>query len=152
MLILDPLKAIEKARSYCAFQERCHSELKEKLYSWGLHKKDVEEIMSKMVTEGFLNEERFAIAYAGGKFRIKHWGKEKIRQSLKLKKVSDYCIKRGLDEIDKRDYRKVATDLINKKNKELKEPEGWKKNYKIAQYLLSRGFENDLVWELLGQE
>ncbi|MEI6815950.1 MAG: regulatory protein RecX [Bacteroidota bacterium] len=152
MTILDPLKAIEKARSYCAFQERCHSELKEKLYGWGLHKKDVEEIMSQLVTEGFLNEERFAIAYAGGKFRIKHWGKEKIRQSLKLKKVSDYCIKRGLDEIDKRDYRKVATELINKKSKELKEPEGWKKNYKIAQYLISRGFENDLVWELLGQD
>lgn len=145
----DINKALEKARSYCKYQERCHSEVKDKLYEWGLYKKDVEQIIAQLITENFINEERFAIMYAGGKFRIKKWGKEKIKQSLKFKKVSDYCINKALKEIDSKDYRKAIADIINKKKKEIKEPDGWKKKYKIGQYLYSRGFERDLVSEML---
>jgi regulatory protein len=146
---IDIKKALEKARSYCKYQERCHSEVKDKLYEWGLYKKDVEQIIAQLITENFLNEERFAIIYAGGKFRIKKWGKEKIKQALKFKKVSDYSINKALKEIDGKDYRKAITEIINKKKKEIKETDGWKKKYKISQYLYSRGFERELVSDLL---
>ena len=150
--ITDPNKALEKARSYCQYQEQNHQEVKEKLYGWGLHKKDVEEIMAALVTEGFLNEERFAATYAGGKFRIKKWGKQKIKLALKQKKVSDYSINKALKEIDDHDYRKTLRAIITKKQKEIKEPVAMKKKYKIAQYLLSRGYEKEMIWEALGEE
>ena len=145
----DINKALAKARSFCKYQERCHSEVRNKLYEWGLYKRDVEQIIAQLISENFINEERFAIIYAGGKFRIKKWGKEKIKQALKVKKVSDYCINKALKEIDGKDYRQAITDIINKKKKELKEPDGWKKRYKIGQYLYSRGFEKELVSEIL---
>jgi|ERR1035441_7812474 regulatory protein len=151
-VVITPEKALESARSYCAFQERCHSELKDKLYSWNLHKKDVEEIIAKMITEGFLNEERFAIAFAGGKFRIKKWGKEKIRQALKTKYVSDYSINKALGLLDEKDIKKTIKEIIARKSTQIKEPVAWKKKYKIAQYLLSRGFDKDMIWEILGDE
>src|SRR6201996_8784258 len=89
-------QALQKARHYCGYQERCHSEVKEKLYSFGLHKKEVEEALSTLIEENYLNEERFAIQYAGGHFRLKQWGKVKIRYELKQRQVSDYCIKKAL--------------------------------------------------------
>ena len=90
-----PEQAIPKIKQYCAYQERCHAEVKDKLYSFGLHRKDVDEIIVLLIGENYLNEERFAIHYAGGKFRINHWGKNKIKQALKQKRVSDYCIKKA---------------------------------------------------------
>ncbi len=150
--IITPLKALEKARAYCAFQERCHSEMKTKLYSWKLHKKEVEEIIAQLITEGFLNEERFAIAFAGGKFRIKKWGKEKIRQALKAKSVSDYSINKALSLIEQKDIKKTIQDIIAKKAPTIKESNPLKKRYKIAQYLMSRGFDKDLVWDIMGEE
>src|SRR5487761_1922976 len=101
---LTPMQAATRIRHYCAYQERCHAEVKDKLYSFGLHKNEVEPILSELVSENFLNEERFAIQYAGGKFRIKHWGKIKIKQGLQQKQVSAYCIKKALKEIDEDDY------------------------------------------------
>src|ERR1700688_1600996 len=89
-------QALQKARHYCAYQERCHSEVKEKLYSFGLGKKDVEESLSQLIEENYLNEERYAIQYAGGRFRLKHWGRVKIRYELRQKLVSEYCIGRAL--------------------------------------------------------
>jgi regulatory protein len=151
-VVITPDKALQSARSYCAFQERCHSEMKDKLYSWNLHKKDVDEIIAQLISEGFLNEERFAIAYAGGKFRIKKWGKEKIRQALKSKFVSDYSINKALNLLEEKDVKETIKEIIAKKSPKIKEPDGWKKKHKIAQYLLSRGFEKDMIWGILGEE
>ena len=148
---VDINKTLAKARSYCKYQERCHSEVMNKLYEWGLYKKDVDQIMAQLVTENFINEERFAIIYAGGKFRIKKWGKEKIKQALKHKQVSDYCINKALKEIGGKDYRKAILEIINKKKMEIKEPVAWKKKYKIGQYLYSRGFEREMVSEMLDE-
>src|ERR1700709_658618 len=86
-------QALQKARHYCGYQERCHSEVKEKLYSLGLHKQQVEECLSQLIEENYLNEERFAQQFAGGKFRMKQWGRVKIKYELKQKQVSEYCIK-----------------------------------------------------------
>jgi len=93
-------QAYQKLRHYCAYQDRCHSEVKTKAYSLGMRKADTEELTSRLIEEGCLNEERFAKAFAGGKFRVKQWGKIKIKAELKQKQVSDYCISAALAEID----------------------------------------------------
>nr|MDQ6905158.1 RecX family transcriptional regulator [Bacteroidota bacterium] len=115
-----PEQSIPKIKQYCAYQERCHAEVKDKLYSFGLHRKDVDEIIAGLIGENYLNEERFAIQYAGGKFRIKHWGKNKIKQALKLKQVSEYCIKKALKEIDYSDYLKTFEKLVEQKMQTLR--------------------------------
>jgi regulatory protein len=141
-----PDQAVPKIKQYCAYQERCHSEVRDKLYSFGLNKVEVEEIISILITENYLNEERFAIHYAGGKFRMKQWGKIKIKQSLKFKQVSDYCIKKALKEIDLREYEKTFQKLAEQKLKTLKSEKNiFIKKRKLQDFLLQRGFENDLV-------
>lgn len=138
-----------KARKYCSYQERSQQEVRDKLYEWGLHKKEVEETIAQLVTENFLNEERFAVAYAGGKFRIKHWGKIKIKLALQQKKVSPYCINKALKEISDLEYEKTLNKVISDYSKKVSEKNPLKKNYKIAQYIMSRGFEPELVWDVL---
>lgn len=139
--------ALEKGKVYCAYQERSQQEVRDKLYDLGLHKKEVEEGIAILISEGFINEERFAIAFAGGKFRIKQWGRIKIKLALKSKNISDYCILKALSLIDDTDYISVLEKLIQKKQKEVKEKSILKKRYIIARYVLSRGFESDLVWD-----
>src|SRR6187549_1978004 len=97
--LITPEKALQKAENYCAYQERSQQEVRDKIYSWGLHRNDVENIISKLITDGFLKEERFAQAYARGKFRIKKWGRNKIREALRGKKVPDSLINKSLKEI-----------------------------------------------------
>jgi regulatory protein len=107
---------------------------------------DAENIISKLIEEGYLNEERFAIHFAGGRFRIKQWGKVKIKYELKQKKVSDYCIKKALSSIDADDYEKLLQKLAGQKLKTLKgEKNIFIKKRKLQDFLLQRGFENDLV-------
>ena len=113
-------EALQKAKQYCAYQERCHSEVKEKLYSFGLHKKEVDELLSNLIGENYLNEERFAIQFAGGKFRIKQWGRVKIKYALKQKQVSEYCIKKALASIPENDYRKALRKVFEQKLQALK--------------------------------
>src|SRR5450432_470130 len=102
-------QALQKARHFCAYQERCHNEVKEKLYSFGLWKKDVEETISLLIGDDYLNEERFAIQFAGGRFRMKQWGRVKIRYELKQRQLSEYCIKKALAAIDEEDYHKTLS-------------------------------------------
>jgi len=138
-------QALPKLKQYCAYQERCHAEVKEKLYSYGLYKVDVETTISQLIEENYLNEERFAIQYAGGKFRIKHWGRRKIEFALKEKQVSSYCIKRAMKEIDATDYEKVLLQLVVKKWTLLKAEQHINREAKTRAYLLQKGFENDLI-------
>ena len=145
------IKIINKARKYCVYQERSQQELRDKLYEWGLHKRDVELLIAQMIEEGFMNEERFAIAYAGGKFRIKNWGRIKIKIALKQKKVSDYCIRKALNQIDEGDYNKMLQKIIAEYSKKEKEKNPIKKNYKVAQNAIRKGFEPEMVWEKLNQ-
>ena len=141
-----PEQAIPKIKQYCAYQERCHAEVKDKLYSYGLHRKEVDEIIVQLIGENYLNEERFAIQYAGGKFRIKYWGKNKIKQALKQKKVSDYCIKKALKVIDDADYRKTFEKLAEQKLATLKSEKNiFIKKKKLQDFLLMKGYESELV-------
>jgi regulatory protein len=139
-------KALERARSYCRYQQRSHSEVKEKLYSFSLRKKDVEELMAQLIEEKYLNEEDFAIAFARGKFRMKQWGKVKIKYELKLKKVSEYCINKALKEIDQEDYQQTLQKLAAKKLQTLKSEKNiFIKKRKLQDYLMQKGFENELI-------
>ena len=149
--MIDP-KILNKARKYCAYQERSQQELRDKLYSLGLHKREVEQAIAQLVEEGFMNEERFAIAFAGGKFRIKNWGRIKIKLALKRKKVSDYCIRKALSEIDESDYRKTLEKIISSYAKKVAEKNPLKKNYKIAQHAIGKGYEPEMVWDLLREK
>lgn len=144
-----PQQALKKAESYCAYQERAQQEVRDKLYEWGLKQTDVEETIAKLISSNFINEERFAKAYAGGKFRIKKWGKVKIRIELKKKNISEYCIKKGMAEIEFRDYTKTLKSILEKKSKEIPNRKSLIKNYKLAQYAISRGYESDLVWDII---
>jgi regulatory protein len=141
--------AWQKICKWCAYQERSQQDVRDKLYDFGLHRKEVEEMISRLITENFLNEERFAIAFAGGKFRQLGWGKTKIKLALKQKKVSEYCIRKALSSIDDMAYFKSLRQLIQKRGKLEKEKNPLRKNYKLAQYAISRGFEPDLVWDAL---
>jgi regulatory protein len=112
---LSPEQALQKARHYCGYQERCHSEVQEKLYSFGLRKPQVEAALATLIEENYLNEERFAIQYAGGHFRLKQWGRVLIRYQLRQKRVSDYCIKKALAAIDEEEYERTLERLAEQK-------------------------------------
>ena len=148
---LSKEQALPKIKQYCTYQERCHAEVKEKLYAFGLYKKDVEQLMSQLIEENYLNEERFAIQYAGGKFRMNQWGRIKIKYALKQKQVSDYCIKKALKEINESDYKKTLQKLAEQKLKTLKgEKNIFIKKRKLQDYLLQKGYESELVRSVVG--
>ncbi len=138
-------QALQKLKHYCAYQERCHAEVKEKLYNLGVWKKEHDEIIATLIEENYLNEERFAIAYAGGRFRIKQWGRVKIKYELKQKQVSEYCIKKALKQIEEEDYLKTVQKLANQKYASLKSEQHLIRKKKTMDYLLAKGFEMDLV-------
>lgn len=146
---IDPVQALSKAEQFCAYQERSHKEVRTKLYSYGLYKKDVEDILTQLITSGFLNEERFAKAFAGGKFRMKKWGRNKIENELNHRDISKRCIQIGLKEIDESDYRKALLDLIKKKNKTITENNPFKRRNKLAVFVIGKGYEPELVWNYL---
>lgn len=144
---LTPNEALPKIQKYCAYQERHHQEVRDKLYSYGLHQNEVEALISELITSGFLNEERFAKAFAGGKFRVKHWGRNKIVNELKFKGISKRCIQTGLKEIDEADYRKELQNQLKKKIKSTDEANPFKKRDKVARFAIGKGYEPELVWE-----
>lgn len=147
--VLTAEQALPRARNWCAAQERSHSEARNKFYAWGLKTKDVEQIIAELVSQGFISEERFAKQYAGGKFRIKKWGRLKILNYLKKKNVSQYCINKGIAEIEEKEYKKTLKTLLEKKVKILKEQNPLLKKHKLARYLVGKGYEGELVWEEL---
>lgn len=144
-------KAKLKIASYCAYQERCQQEVRNKLYSYELFRNQVDEILAWLITENFVNEERFAQTYAGSKFRVKKWGKYKIRQALIQKDISEYCIKKGMQEIGDEDYRATISNLTAKKLNEyrLRVSNPYQLKDKTAKFIISKGFEPNLVWEVL---
>ncbi|MBK7884826.1 MAG: RecX family transcriptional regulator [Chitinophagaceae bacterium] len=144
-----PQQALQKIKHYCAYQERCHSEVKDKLYSFGLHKNEVEQIISTLIEDNYLNEERFAIQFAGGHFRTKNWGRVKIRYELKQKQVSEYGIRKALQQIDEGEYFKTLEKLYSGKLESLKSEKNiFIKKRKLQQYLQQKGFELDLIKEI----
>ncbi|MFZ4398838.1 MAG: regulatory protein RecX [Bacteroidales bacterium] len=149
--VYDKNTAFLKAQYYCAYQERSQQEVRNKLYEWGLHSEDVENIIVDLITQNFINEERFAILFAVGKFRIKNWGKNKIKNELKFRKISSYCIQKALNAIDNDEYMLTLKRLIDKKSALTKEKNKYKKFSKVVGFLVSKGYEPELVRELMNQ-
>jgi regulatory protein len=141
-----PEELLFRIKVWCDRQERSQQEVRDKLYSWGIHRDECESTIGHLIEENYLNEERFARAYVSGKYRIKRWGKNKILQGLKLKRVSSYCIKLGFSEIDEDDYHITINQLIEKKNHLITAKSKLERQQKIGSYLIQRGFESELVW------
>lgn len=143
---LSPTEAKQKIYRYCAYQERSHKEVRDKLYEYGLYRDEVEELLSALITEGFLNEERFAKAFAGGKFRMQRWGRIKILNELEARGLTSNCIKIGMKEIEDADYIKTLREILDRKLNQLDEDNAFVKRDKLARYAIQKGFEPDLVW------
>lgn len=146
---LTPNQAKLRAESYCAYQERSQQEVRDKLYQWGLYSQEVELTISQLIEDNFLNEERFAEAYARGKFKMNGWGKFKIRQGLMAKSVSSPLIKSALDSISDDDYYAKLEDIILKKKTRTREEDPFKMKQKLVRFAISRGFESELIWEIV---
>lgn len=142
---LTPEQALQKLRHYCAYQERSHQEVRDKLRQLNCAKKEHDAILSSLIEDDYLNEERFAVAFAGGKWRAKHWGRQRIRYELKQRKVSDYCIKKALLQIEEDDYLAVLSRLATDKYASLSQYQYIVRYKKTTDYLISRGFEPELV-------
>ncbi|NJN27892.1 MAG: regulatory protein RecX [Cyclobacteriaceae bacterium] len=145
----DKIKeAKAKAGHFCAYQERSQQEVRDKLYLLGLYSDEVELVLSELITENYVNEERFARSFASGKFRIKQWGRRKIAYALKQRHISTYCISRAMQEIPQDEYLQTIELLIAKKARSLTGDQLSIKR-KVANYLISKGFEGELVWDML---
>ncbi|KAA5533133.1 RecX family transcriptional regulator [Taibaiella lutea] len=142
---------LQAIQYYCAYQERCHSEVRSKLLELGFRGDELEEAIASLIADNFLNEERYAQQYCGGKFRINKWGRKKIIQELKKKKVSDFCIKKGLKEIDAQEYWETLQQLTKKKMSEInsKEKNIWIRKQKLQRYLIQKGYESDLINDVM---
>ena len=146
---LSKADALVKLQGYCAYQERCHREVRSKLLDLGIYGDDLEEIIAGLIQENFLNEERYARSFARGKFRMKQWGRNRIRRELKIREISDYCIRKAMTEIDESEYLKTLEEMLERRSEKIKEANHFAKRNKLAQYAVQRGFEAELVWDTL---
>lgn len=146
---ISPDEALLKLQRYCVYQDRCHKEVRTKLISLGIYGDDLEEVIVELISDNFLNEERFARSYARGKFRMKRWGKVRIRRELKFRGISVYCLKKAMEEIDETEYTNTIFTLFEKKDRTLRENDFYKRQTKIGKYVIGRGFESFLVWDLV---
>ena len=142
-------EAFEKLTTFCAYQERCPWEVRRKLYEKGIKDEPAEKIIEELIAAEFLNEERYARSFARGKFRLKKWGKNRIRMELKMREISEDLIRKGMTEIDPEEYYDTLLTQTEKKWESTREPETYKKKFKVTQYLMSKGFEMDLVKEAI---
>ena len=140
-------EAIKRIENYCAYQERCHKEVVEKLISFGMIPQARDHILAHLIQENYLNEERFAKSFARGKFRSKKWRKKRIVYELKFRNISKFNIQSALKEISENDYLATLDALAKKRLGEIKETHPQKKKKKLADYLLYRGWESNLVYE-----
>lgn len=139
--------ALQKLRKYCAYQERCHQEVRSKLISLKVYGDDLEEIISELISDNYLNEERFACAFARGKFRMKKWGRNKIKQHLKLKRISSYCLKKAMEEIEEEEYLDTLQSILRKKMEKHSDLKPLIAKDKAIQYAISRGYETSIVYD-----
>ena len=147
---LSKADALKRMQRYCAYQDRCHSEVRSKLLDLGVYGDTLEEIMAELIIERFLDEERFARSYVRGKFRLKKWGRVRIKQELKLRKISAYCQRKGLEEIDEVEYRSTLRGILEKKLADYQRKyDDFQAGRKAALYAQNRGYETSLIWPML---
>ncbi|MFT3884955.1 MAG: regulatory protein RecX [Flavobacteriales bacterium] len=136
---------LQKVRRWCAVQERCQQEARDKFYTWGLHREQVEQAIVQLIGEGFLNEARFAEHYAVSKFRQKGWGKAKIKAALEAKRVSGPCIVLGLKAIDTEEYAIGLDTAVRKTWAKYRAHTGFERVQRVKRYLIGKGFDADAI-------
>jgi regulatory protein len=146
---VEPGMVLQKIQYFCSYQERCIRDTEAKLRDWAVQKKLIPDIIRQLQEENYLNEERFASVYAGGKFRVNKWGRQKIEFELKLKGIPDPLIKKGLESIDEEDYLMVLEDLLRKKRKEIKPEKDLNIRDKLITFAHGKGFEMELILSAL---
>jgi len=144
-------QAVEKAMKYCAYQERCQLEVRNKLREFAITPDEREEVIMELIQQNFLNEERYAKAFARGKFRMKKWGKKKIELALKQKDISSVCIATGFKEITEDEYTTAINQIIEKTWDKNLGIQNYQRAAKTAKYVIGRGFEPHLVWDVIKQ-
>ena len=142
-------EALTKIMKYCAYQDRCQQEVRQKLHEIGAPYESIEDLICTLIDDNFLDEERFSRSYVRGKFYYKSWGRKKIVQSLKQKGISEYCIKKGLEEIIESDYRSTLKSLIVKRIGINQEKWSFEDKQKAAQFLFNKGYEGELIWDMI---
>ncbi|CAG5007487.1 Regulatory protein RecX [Dyadobacter sp. CECT 9275] len=144
---------LQKAASYCAYQERTQDEVRQRLKKWNVWGEEADELIAELISLNYLSEERFAKTYAGGKHRIKHWGKMKIRQELHRRGLSEYSIEKGMAEIESGTYLLGLQELLVKKRDSLtdKETDPFRLKQKLARFALGKGYEAELVWKVIDE-
>ena len=142
---IDSGMVVQKIQYFCSYQERCIRDTEEKLKDWAVQKKLIPSIISQLQKEGYINEERFAKVYAGGKFRINRWGRQKIEFELKLKRIPEALIHKGIEEIDEEGYQQILRDLIQKKQKEIIPEKNMNIREKIITFVQGKGYEMELI-------
>ncbi len=144
---LTPDEALQKMERFCAYRERCPKEVRSKLAEFGLSRADAEQIYQVLEEDKFFNEARFAMAFAGGKFRYNYWGRVRIRQELKMRSISPELIAQALDSIDQEEYEALIHKLLDKKREQYAGDDNARE--KTAASLIRAGFEMDLVFRFL---
>ncbi len=142
---------LSKAQKYCAYQERCQWDIDKKMNDWNVDEEIRDTVVANLISDNFINEERFARQFTNGRFRIKQWGKQKIKIELKKRQISAYSINKALEGIADEEYRVTLLSLINKKKREIQAKNEFEKTQKLAQYLYSRGYESEMIWDLLNE-
>lgn len=141
-----------KAQRYCAYQDRCHQEVRYRLIQWGVYGDDLENILIDLIQERFLDEERYARSFARGKFRMKQWGRQRIVRELKKRDISEYCIRAGLAEIEEEEYLQTLHELLSRKKERLDTNlTAFECRQLLIRHGLSKGFEMDLVQQVAFQ-
>jgi regulatory protein len=140
-------EAIHKIEHFCAYQERCHDEVVQKLRAMKMDSNEIDEIVAHLIKENYLNESRFACSFARGKHRIKFWGKVRIVNELKFRNISTYNINLALKEITTEEYEANFNTLAERNWNAVKESNGLKKRKKCCDFLLRKGYESNLVYE-----
>ena len=147
--IYDINMVVERLKNYCAIQDRCQLDVIQKMREWRLLDATQNHLLELLIEGQYVNEERYSRAFCRGKFKMKKWGKLRIINELKKKRISDICIANGLEEIDDIEYRRVLNNIYQRKKERIKEKNHFIKKKKIATYLMNKGYESDLVWEKL---
>lgn len=142
-------EAHKRLKKYCAYQDRCHLEVAKKLHDIGVYGDDKDQIMAELIEHNFLNEERFAKSFARGKFRIKKWGRNRIMNELQQRQVSDYCIRKGLKEIEEDEYIKVLTEILNKQLDKYSGDDALIAQDKAIKYASKRGYEASIIFKIV---
>lgn len=142
--------ALAALQHFCAYQDRCHNDVRQKLRELRFSGPLAEEVICALIADKYLDEERFACSFARGKFRMKRWGRMKIRRELHQRDVSDYCIRKGLSEIEEEEYLQVLEEELKRRHRlEKKSLHPWLRRRKLADYMFQRGYESALTWAAL---